>query len=742
MNLTNLFESTHQPFADLQIGDPVIITGAVEFRGKTGDVKSIGQDGAFVVVDLYNYGPQSFQASDVEYNDYADSEDELTEGTGGPSIQQLATISDEALDKAYGYGRSTPGNTFGWQANMMSASYAKKMIDSGVTDIEAIGDAIHKGWNVTAQKFVANPDQFSDTEKLRAAGKLDAKLQQRAQLMKQNYAQLPDEEKEKDRVVARVLLKALRGSQDVAEDTLDEAVGMKITDYATGGMDDQDFAAQIAAKTGGRVAYGGHGSYIVITYPTTQDRAMAAAKIRKMFPDIKLYKTGGNMNAIDEQSVAEGDAPVDFDWYRKQQQRQTQAKQKPGVAEGEANAGETLRSQIIKLYKRGLEDYDIAYDLDINEKIVADIIDDYDRKQQQRRAKQQGVAEVKSSDTNHKVNWMSNSASRAEHFDSAEAARAKVAALKQSGQYHNIKHTPPKGVAEASKEKTPGVALSKAYQKDFDGIKPVNRRPETALTGTYSKTGKPGGELKQRSVAEGAKEDMSKEVKAMATGTCPHCHGPVKKKEHPTLTQYHCAKCGIRASQDKPGVAEGNDDDVWGPQGRFAGDVPVNVGGAVSKRLDVGDVVSYFGEKATILAMSKDRTVSRIDLKSGITQNVKTSDLKRVGQGVAEAGSKNTEKTDQNWVDPALKRKMDYAFGHYAGYKDRPEAFFKWVMRSLEHSEHQDQEHSEQLQDLDQAISSIKKRLDSVLAQKNSRVAESRENKKQIIAHILKESRS
>jgi hypothetical protein len=377
----------------------------------------------------------------------------------------------------------------------------------------------------------------------------------------------------------------------------------------------------------------------------------------------------------------------------------------------------------------------------------------------------------------------------------------------------------PQGMSEASKEKTPGVALSKAYQKDFDGIKPVNRRPETALTGTYSKTGKPGGELKKRSVAEsypkhqdlsgisteklkaylakqsqqqvsgegnqvkrvraelqrrsqgvsegratygpitdqhkaaskkafdagvrdgkagaeknkeymsselmkttylngykqgrqgvsesydldafpgikfvdpttgkmgsfyywssmegknaalsmitnkqlvaahdngtpmtwdeykqaldagyqgvaeGAKEDMSKEVKAMATGTCPHCHGPVKKKEHPTLTQYHCAKCGIRASQDKPGVAEGNDDDVWGPQGRFAGDVPVNVGGAVSKRLDVGDVVSYFGEKATILAMSKDRTVSRIDLKSGITQNVKTSDLKRVGQGVSE----------------------------------------------------------------------------------------------------------
>jgi hypothetical protein len=133
------------------------------------------------------------------------------------SVQQLATISDAALDKAYGYGRSTPGNTFGWQANLKSAAYAKKMIDKGVTDIEAISDAIHKGWNTTAQAFVQNPDQFDDTAKLQAAGKLEAKLQQRAQLMKQNYAQLPEEEKEKDRVVARALLQAIKGEQGVEE---------------------------------------------------------------------------------------------------------------------------------------------------------------------------------------------------------------------------------------------------------------------------------------------------------------------------------------------------------------------------------------------------------------------------------------------------------------------------------------------------------------------------------------------
>ena len=141
----------------------------------------------------------------------------MTEGAGQQlSVQQLAAISDEALDKAYGYGRSTPGNTFGWQANLKSAQYAKQMIDKGVTDIEAISDAIHKGWNTTAQAFVQNPEQFDDTAKLQAAGKLEAKLQQRAQLMKQNYAQLPDEEKEKDRVVARALLQAIRGLNEFA----------------------------------------------------------------------------------------------------------------------------------------------------------------------------------------------------------------------------------------------------------------------------------------------------------------------------------------------------------------------------------------------------------------------------------------------------------------------------------------------------------------------------------------------
>ena len=139
-----------------------------------------------------------------EYINIIESMDEM-------SIEKLATISDAALDQAYGYGRSSPGNTFGWQANLKSAEFAKKIIDSGVTDIDQISDAIHQGWNVTARAFVENPNQFSDTEKLKAAGKLEANLAQREKLMNIEYGQLDDEEQEKDRVVARALLTAIKG---------------------------------------------------------------------------------------------------------------------------------------------------------------------------------------------------------------------------------------------------------------------------------------------------------------------------------------------------------------------------------------------------------------------------------------------------------------------------------------------------------------------------------------------------
>ena len=60
----------------LNVGDPVEITGNVEFNGATGEIAGFGQDNRFVIVNLYNHGRHSFHSSDVSYNDYADAQDE------------------------------------------------------------------------------------------------------------------------------------------------------------------------------------------------------------------------------------------------------------------------------------------------------------------------------------------------------------------------------------------------------------------------------------------------------------------------------------------------------------------------------------------------------------------------------------------------------------------------------------------------------------------------------------------
>jgi len=173
------------------------------------------------------------------------------------SVEQLAHISDKALDDAYHYGRSTPGANFGWMANMQSAKAAKRLIDAGVTDIEAISDAIHKGWNVTAAADYKGQLQLDTPTP-------DEKKLKRAKLAMQSYSQLPEDEKEKDRVVARALLQAITGSE------VDESLGipypttyeqennkfkrrgpMRITDlteFAPNGSDDREPDEEILRK--------------------------------------------------------------------------------------------------------------------------------------------------------------------------------------------------------------------------------------------------------------------------------------------------------------------------------------------------------------------------------------------------------------------------------------------------------------------------------------------------------------
>ena len=113
-----------------------------------------------------------------------------------------------------------------------------------------------------------------------------------------------------------------------------------------------------------------------------------------------------------------------------------------------------------------------------------------------------------------------------------------------------------------------------------------------------------------------------------------------KRREDPNPERSGKAINVNTKKKSNEGVAEGNDDHIWGPQGNFAGDKHVDVGGVTMKIIQVGDMVKYLGQTAEVVALSKDRQRARIAIQKGmgsITKDVNTSDLKQFGQGVAEA---------------------------------------------------------------------------------------------------------
>jgi hypothetical protein len=99
--------------------------------------------------------------------------------------------SDAALDARYGYGRATGDKrSFGRAANRSSAAAALRAIRRGKrsgsgTSREAGADAVHQGWARTAK---TSADQTPEKKK------------RRAKLANTSYSNLPDDEKEKDRV--------------------------------------------------------------------------------------------------------------------------------------------------------------------------------------------------------------------------------------------------------------------------------------------------------------------------------------------------------------------------------------------------------------------------------------------------------------------------------------------------------------------------------------------------------------
>ena len=119
-------------------------------------------------------------------------------------IIDLATkVSDEALDKEYGYGLSTDTQSFGYKANKLSATYALHEFFNGESNdidcVESIANAVHDGWSYAAYHI---EDSRYLTQPYKKVNRLI--------LADTSYADLPEEEKEKDRVIARSIINFLK----------------------------------------------------------------------------------------------------------------------------------------------------------------------------------------------------------------------------------------------------------------------------------------------------------------------------------------------------------------------------------------------------------------------------------------------------------------------------------------------------------------------------------------------------
>ena len=118
---------------------------------------------------------------------YIDVYDNIMEKEDSP----YEKASDAALDARYGYGRASGDKrSFGRAANRSSAAAALRAIRRGErsgsgTSREAGADAVHRGWADTAR---TSTDQTPE------------KKERRAGLANTPYSNLPDDEKEKDRV--------------------------------------------------------------------------------------------------------------------------------------------------------------------------------------------------------------------------------------------------------------------------------------------------------------------------------------------------------------------------------------------------------------------------------------------------------------------------------------------------------------------------------------------------------------
>ena len=139
----------------LSVGDPVIVTAPNEFEGKTGEISEFSPSGKFVIVNLYNYGEHSMHLSDVEYNQYADEEDEVDEDTSTSPVTNAITrrILQQRLDLLKQYGPDLVGA-------------AVDNVADYVGDVEEIGSSDVSGWVAQVERMLKEnpPEAFAESK--------------------------------------------------------------------------------------------------------------------------------------------------------------------------------------------------------------------------------------------------------------------------------------------------------------------------------------------------------------------------------------------------------------------------------------------------------------------------------------------------------------------------------------------------------------------------------------------------
>ena len=478
----------------LNVGDPVIIRGNVNFSGKTGEVVDFGRDRHFVIVDLYNFGKHAFHASNVEYNEYADREDYLDED----QVDEMQTKLDR-----FNINQPPPGGTnkqreafldardrlFRQMANASPGE--KEAIRLKIADLEgraqAQGIRIREAGEFNRGGYNAIKNVSDWAEKMRVM----RELQKDPNLMKDPDAQAAIKQRLSDlldtgikqgyvkEALSDKAMAVLRGLKQPAQSQTPAPVSpekqAEIDQWA------QDFQRNVAGPMGRQVV-------------------PASAPIDLNVPDTPKARRGRPSNAERAQRHQEF-----LDLRRRIDQLDQLIK---------------MKEQIDKLF-----------------------------------IKAQNV---------------------------------------RGGIYPGLQ-------ADIEAEELYPVPQT---DQDYEDLK-----------AKYAK-------------------DLDALQKFLAMKKAVYREGQDRVSESTALVRLQQARQAL-AQQQQQGMAEGTDDDIWGPQGNFAGDTKVDVGGVSMKKIKVGDTVKYFGEKAQVVELNPANNYARITA-NGKTLNVRLSDLKQLGQGMTE----------------------------------------------------------------------------------------------------------